>query len=328
MYKKCITICATFMFALLTLSAQDLKPTIGGFINMQYDADLQEGDNSFKIRRARLDIKGDISSLIDYRFQVEFVSPKLIDGYMRFKIDKAFNVEVGQFKIPFTLESTMGPQSWEAIETSQAFKWLAGNSDITGFQPNLGNGRDIGIMFYGSFLPQDGYNTIDYSVAVVNGEGINTSDKNKDKDIVGKIEVRPIKEVTLSGSIYKGSLYDNFGNKWAKDRYAISARYDDGSILFRTEYLLGTTGATGSAIDSDAFYAVAGYTFENQLMPFFRYDTYRKDKSISDSASTFYTVGLSYFPWENIRFMLNYTHKTKGTNAIGDVLSGMVTFVF
>lgn len=79
-------------------------PKISGFINMRYRYNGES--NSFDIRRARLDFKGDLATKLDYRFQMEFAgSPKLLDAYLRCKIDRRFNLQVGEFKIPFSMEN-------------------------------------------------------------------------------------------------------------------------------------------------------------------------------------------------------------------------------
>ena len=42
-------------------------PTISGFVNMRYQYDGES--NSFDIRRAQLDLKGNLAAKLDYRFQ-------------------------------------------------------------------------------------------------------------------------------------------------------------------------------------------------------------------------------------------------------------------
>ena len=98
-------------------------PKISGFINMRYRYNGES--NSFDIRRARLDFKGDLATKLDYRFQMEFAgSPKLLDAYLRCKIDRRFNLQVGEFKIPFSMENIYGPTTLETADNSMAISNL------------------------------------------------------------------------------------------------------------------------------------------------------------------------------------------------------------
>lgn len=61
-------------------------PKISGFINMRYQYSSADDSHSFDIRRARVDFKGDLSSQLDYRLQIEFAnSPKILDAYIRYR---------------------------------------------------------------------------------------------------------------------------------------------------------------------------------------------------------------------------------------------------
>ena len=82
-------------------------PKISGFINVRYQYNGES--NSFDIRRARLDFTGDLATKLDYRFQMEFAGrPKILDAYLSYKIDQRFNLQAGEFKIPFSMENIYG----------------------------------------------------------------------------------------------------------------------------------------------------------------------------------------------------------------------------
>lgn len=76
-------------------------PKVSGLINVRYTYNSDDATpNSFDIRRLRLAVSGDISPKIDYKFQAEYeTSVKVIDAFVRFKPAKAFNVQVGEFKV-------------------------------------------------------------------------------------------------------------------------------------------------------------------------------------------------------------------------------------
>ena len=69
---------------------------------------------------------------------------------------------------------------------------------LSGFGDRAGEkssgGRDIGVQLSGDILPNaSGRKLLHYQVGVYNGEGINRSDKNNQKDIIGGIWVMPMK---------------------------------------------------------------------------------------------------------------------------------------
>ncbi len=94
-------------------------PKMSGFLNLRYQYDNDQ--NSFDIRRARLDFKGNIVKWLDYRLQVDFAtSPKIIDAYVRLK--SVLCSTAGQFKLAFSLENPYGPLTLETMDNSQVIQ--------------------------------------------------------------------------------------------------------------------------------------------------------------------------------------------------------------
>ena len=79
-------------------------PRISGYLQLGYE--WSDDASTFFVKRARVNFQGDISPKIDYRLQLEFASPKIVDIYLRYKPLEALNVQVGQFKVPFSIENT------------------------------------------------------------------------------------------------------------------------------------------------------------------------------------------------------------------------------
>ncbi len=276
-------------------------PKVSGFLNLRYQ--YEQDNNSFDIRRARLDFRGNPVKWFDYRLQVDFASsPKIIDAYVRLKFSPMFNIQAGQFKLAFSLENPYGPLTLETMENSQVISYLSGINDLAG---SKGAGRDLGVAVYGGFFQQDGYNIIDYVVGLYNGNGINVKDNNKHKDITGRLEIHPIAPVTLSASYYNGKIGTD-GDLRARTRYGFGARYDDGTILLRGEYLKGKT----DQLDSDGFYVVAGYKLAGKFQPLLKYDFMRKDLANENSRQINYLVGFDYWPHKMFRLQVNYTYRT------------------
>ncbi len=284
-------------------NASKFLPKISGFVNVRYYYDESSDANSFDIRRTRLDIKGNITPEFDYRFQSEFAGGAQIrDAYLRYKPSSYINVQVGQFKIPFTLENVdYGPASLELADNAIVISKLSDYSDLSGISSN---GRDIGISLYGSFLKREGFNLIDYRIGLFNGNGINTKDNNKTKDFVGRIDINPLKELTLSGSYYTGKYGDQSDSHY-RERVAAGLRWVNEKLILRSEYIFGKTAGT----KSEGVYVLAGYKFVERLQALVRYDFFQKNRSESASERD-YTIGLNYWAHKKIRLQANYAYKS------------------
>jgi len=206
-------------------------PRISGYLQLGYE--WSDDASTFFVKRARVNFQGDISPKIDYRLQLEFASPKIVDIYLRYKPLEALNVQVGQFKVPFSIENThYVPLKYEFIEYSMAVCRLMGFTDVCGVNAT---GRDLGAQLYGGLIGRDGYSILNYNVGVFNGEGINIKDKNKSKDVVVRLMVQPLRALSFAGYYYWGEVGADYARR---TRYGGGVFYDDGRWIARGEFLL------------------------------------------------------------------------------------------
>ena len=311
-------------------------PKISGFVQGMYQANLtDEGElssNTFRMRRVRLSVDGNLSPWVSYKLQGDFTrSPMLVDAYVKFKSCDAFAVQVGQFKTPFTIESPINPVNLEIFDYGEIIQQLGGYKDVCGVG---GLGRDIGVMATGKLFPVKGeegikYHIVDYAVGVFNGNGPVTTDNNNRKDIVGRLEVHPgLKDMTLSGSYYYGKYTKDDNVNCTRNRWAAGAQYNDGKLVLRGEYVGGETGRwteleENSLYNSNGYYAQAGYYFalgkdhSQKLMPVLRYEHFTADDAITNGGTNWYTAGINYWPLKSVNFKLDYSlvQKESGTNS-------------
>jgi hypothetical protein len=338
-------------------------PKISGFVQGMYQADLSDKgeliDNTFRMRRVRLSVDGNLSKTVSYKIQGDFVrGPMLVDAYVKYKPCREFAIQVGQFKTPFSLESPINPVNLEIFDYGENVQQLVGYSDVCGIKAI---GRDIGVMATGSLFPVLGeegymYSIVDYAVGVFNGNGVNVLDNNNRKDIVGRLEVHPgLKDLTLSGSyyygLYKGSndptvLEDgmtNFGHG-VRNRWSAGAQYNNGSLVIRGEYFDGKTGyQVGDSDDaglpliqdhrlnSNGYYGIVGYNFkagEQKIMPVLRYEHFAKDNDINKAATNWYTVGINYWPLKSVNLKVDYSLVQKEAGANSHRVVGILSYKF
>lgn len=275
----------------------DKLPEIGGFAKLTYNWD-DAGTSNFKANYVRVWLNGNLSPKFDYKVQFELAKPKLIDAYIRFKPTKAFNIQFGQFHVPFSLEGPLNPTKWETIETAKVADEITGLPDT----------RDLGIAFYGQFAKaNDDHYLFDYSVGVFQGEGKNTDDANKSKDVIGRLKFFPIKELCLTGSY----SYGEAGEEYIRNqRASAGAEYKGECLSFRSEYFWHQQGNGDLAIKNDGFYALVAYNLD-KFAPVLRYNFYNQqvDGNLHAEQSD-YVVGLNYMPIKYVKLQLNYTLTT------------------
>lgn len=304
---------------------QSALPAISGYVQAGYEL---SGDHStFFVKRVRLTLAGDITPKLDYRIQLEFASPKVVDAVLRYRPLEALNFQLGEYKIPFSIENTVYvPLKYEFIEYPLSLRRLMGFSDVCGL---LSTGRDMGFMAYGDFLRCGGGHLIHYNIGVFNGEGINTRDRNRSKDLVARLMLRPVAGLQLAGSGYWGEYGPDY---LRRVRYGAGACYDRGPVVLRWEYICGTTGLpdTEGELTSDGWYGVGGWRVNPQLMAVCRYDTFHENIDDSATRQTNYTAGLLWVPLRRLRCQLNYTYENYSSPEATDrnVVALMLTGVF
>jgi phosphate-selective porin OprO/OprP len=298
------------------------KITIAGYNQVRYQALEETGKiDGFDIRRARLDVKGNISPYWSYRVQFDLAgTPKLIDAYAELKLNDQFNFTIGQAKIPFSLENLTSSNKLELIDRSQAVEALvARGKDVGGNQ----NGRDIGIQLGGTILKVKDRPVLDYRLGVYNGSGINAADLNEKKDFASRLIVHPVVGLDISAALYNGSRFvpevktgtvvTSPSKNVDRNRYGFDLNYDLKDLAVRGEYIHGTD----DLIDREGYYFQAGYYFlQKKLQLIAKYDFYDTDKAKADNASTWYVFGANYNFNTNVRLQANYTVKQEEGTSI------------
>ncbi len=290
-------------------SKSALIPKFSGMVYVRYQ--YGSGNvNAIDLRRARLKIAGDLSSMFEYCIQLDFVKSGIIgDAYAKWKIVKEFNIEGGQFKIPFSLHNPLSPTDLECIEDPMF---------MSEYIPDMG--RDLGFMFYGTlFKNKQKSALLTYNVALVNGSGPNTKDDNTAKNLVGRVDFNVVKGLTLSGSFYEGKIGtihkavkdpdtgESEGGVNHKRIYAASASYKDHNFNIRGEYFQGRSDYTKSR----SAYIMAAYGIKDKYFPVVRYDFFDNDidNANGHGSKNNYTIGITYWPVKYAGVQLNYMYK-------------------
>ena len=300
-------------------------PKFGGYIVTTYKYNSQEGKNGgdgFGLRYLRLYLDGTVFKDFKYRVQMNVSgepgttsSARVIDAFVSWQKWAPLGIKMGEFKRCFTFENPMNPWDVASGDYTQLTKNFAGMSgDFYKGGTNSG-GRDLGIQVYGDAFKvgKTKHYLLHYQAGIYNGQGINTSDKDAEKDYVGTLQLQPIKGLYLGVFGWSGSFHDGKQSNYFK-RWATGLSYE-GLFSARAEYarnIYADSAAPASGIGqmSDAWYIRMGIPTWRWLRVNLGYDAYRKDMSTWTSLNSIYTLGLQARPHKNLQFQLqwNYCH--------------------
>lgn len=285
-------------------------PKITGMVNLRYAYDESKDDeHGFDVRRVRLGAKGDLHQKLDYVMQAEYAGNiRLLDAYLRWKVMPEFNVQVGQFKVHYSQETLLGPATWLTTEQAAGVSKLNGYNDLSK-QDSYKNGRDIGLMIYGSAIHKEYFDVLRYRLGVFNGNGINLKDNNKKKDVAAMLWVSPVRHLSFTGAYYSGS-YGPKGADHVRNRASAGILWKDKKLTVRSEYLWGHT----SSLRSNGMYAHVAYWAHQMVQPVVQYDYMKYDKDrnvIKGSYEHNLQVGLNVEPISHIRIQAGYMHTIK-----------------
>ncbi len=278
------------------LTSQSLE--LSGYTQVRYthtDGDI----NGFRIRRARVGLKGEILKEINYALQIDGLkSPVLLDAKVEITFSPYAKLTFGQFKVPFSLENLTSSSALDTINRSQTVENLCPGQDIgTG-------GRDIGVALSGKF------SKIEYSLGVFNGEGSNRTDTNENKDLVARLGFRPFDFLTLNLSHYQGKSTLFGGDSVVdRDRTGVDMFFVHEQLSVKGEYIAARDYQT----DKYGWYVQGGYYLvPDKIQAIVKFDSYDANRDIQGDRIDIITLGLNWFFSKITKFQINYEHHTEG----------------
>ena len=297
--------------------------TFNGYAQGGYS--WQDGNNQqvndFNLKRTLLWAKAQITPRFSFLFMHDF-SSVVQEYYADYRVsrDRSLSVRLGQFKHSFSLENPLSPTQLELIDIySQAVLYLAGEGPDPLHGVNYG--RDMGLMFFGDIF--GGH--LHYEAAVMNGQGVNRRDGNNNKDLILRLDLRPVDGLRIVASGQKGkghAINDNVvawnptirkGDDYCRDRYSIGLEYKFGAyapgqykearpVSLRTEWLGGKDGDVGSR----GGYLTACVPLTQGVDLIASADYYDRNTSM-DYDQTQLTAGMQYWFFKKCRLQLQYT---------------------
>lgn len=281
--------------------------TITGYGQGQWTS--QPGTNStFRLRRARLRVTGDIGNMGIYWLELDAVnSPALLDAYATIGPRPYLKFTAGQFRIPFSQESLWASANLPMVERAQVV------NDLVPGRDNGSNGRDIGADLTGSYNVR-GNAGVDYAFGVFNGAGINKTATNNHKNIAARFVARPVAGLSFAGDYYNGNTGPA---ETSRDRQGAEYRYERRPLLLMGEFIQGNDGP----LHRYGWYALQGWQFSPKWQGLIRVDSFDANTAVKNSTTTIYLGGLNWLMAKNLRFQLNAGSQDQKNTWKPDLLS-------
>jgi hypothetical protein len=283
----------------------------GGF---NYTHKGSDDTQSFELKRTLFWVDAQITDRWSFLFMHDF-SSVVQEFYTDFRItnNKALTVRLGQFKNGLSLENPLSPTSMEAIDVySEGVTYLTG----CGSDPLMGvqYGRDLGLALFG----ETNNGKLRYELEVMNGQGINRKDQNKEKDFIVRLEFRPAEGLNLvaTGQIGRGhavanSLYNpdiKEGDNYRRNRWTAGFDYKSKGFNIHGEYL---EGRDGSAVSRGA-YVTGAVPLYKGLEFVGSYDFFNFNTALGMDQHKV-IAGLQYWFYKKCRVQVQYVYKSAYT---------------
>ena len=291
----------------------------GGF---NYTHQGGEDKGTFELKRILFWANAQITDRWSFLFMHDF-SSVVQEYYTDYRLtnNKALTVRLGQFKNGVSLENPLSPTSMEAIDVySEAVTFLTG----CGSDPLMGvqYGRDLGLAVFG----ETNNGKLRYEAQVMNGQGINKKDGNKEKDFIARLEYRPVKGLNLvaTGQIGRGhaikeSLYNpdiKEGDNYKRNRWTVGFDYKSPQFNIHGEYLEGKDGCATSR----GAYLTGNVPLGKGVDLVGSYDFFNFNTSLHmDQHKAI--AGVQWWFYKKCRFQVQYVYKSAYTQG-GQFLHG------
>lgn len=168
------------------LDSLKFKPKIEGTIRAKCEYNTNLNAYRFQVRNARFSVNGNFSSIVYYKAEIDLSDEgvtKMLDAYLRFLPSKAWNITLGQQKIPFSTDNLRAP--YQLYFANRSFI----GKQITGL-------RDVGITLL--YLNKTKI-PLSMQIGIYNGDGIYNQQEWQNKFcIASRFEIFPIKNFEIS----------------------------------------------------------------------------------------------------------------------------------
>ncbi|MBI3910282.1 MAG: hypothetical protein HY320_05035 [Armatimonadetes bacterium] len=301
------------------------KIKIGGLLQNWYSIDTRNPD-TFRLRRMELNISGEITPRVSWRtmfdtakvlglnttiaggnvtsVSVNQASRVLQDMLISYKVGSALGIDVGQYKVPLSMEGLRSSSELLTVERA-IFNTLPAR------RGRVGDVRDPGLQLRGT------YPRAEFALGLFNDSGPrqNDVDDNDQKSFIGRFAYRP---VAKDGQMLHLGVYGATGGttpaRVRRDRIGGEFAYHHGSHTLEAEFVEAKDGS--SVIRSQGGYVVYAYALSKAWQGVARWETWDPDTDASGNREHDWLVGANYYlKGKNAKLQFNFVRKNIGSKA-------------
>jgi len=310
---------------------------LGGYVQALYAWKDEEAnfDDTFSIKTTYMWVKGYVAQ--DWYVFVSWYvhNPMLIDAKLTYEYDKMLRISAGQFLLPYSFEQLTSTSQIDTIYRARVSDTLASH-------------RDIGVMADGEFME----GKVGYGAALINGNGINTTDNNDKKDAVLRVwakpflgnEGSPIAGLLVAGATQfgeqpmiatttdpvTGAVTETDLGDESRTRYIGTALWTFKQVKVQGEYLYQELEDTD--VKSDGYYVLATYDVPVQemiLQPVAKYEQFDANDDVDDDEQNIVTLGANlFFAAKKARVAVNYRLIDEDPEIDNNEILGMFQMIF
>jgi hypothetical protein len=272
------------------------------------------GRNGFTLRRAEFYARGQVTERITYEtlFDLSGSAPIVRDAFVEIAGAPYANVRLGQFRIPFGVETQLSSNHLLFIDR-MLVTYLGEQQQVAS---SVLQEWDRGVQLVGE--PISGPLNVSYALALVNGEGLNADDGNGLTDVVGRFGIR-VAGYQIGASSYRGKRRDAGFIDRDRTRFGWDAEINPNplkALLIRGELVRGRDDQTTTR----GWYVLAAYRFTDCWEPAVRVERWDPDRNAAGDGFTRTTLGLNYHIVGDTRLSANYEFRDdKAHPAMGNL---------
>lgn len=205
--------------------------------------------NNFALKRVRLQVKGNVNDHFSANLMVNFAefssnptNKVLENAYVKYSLNRYFNLQAGQFRPFFGIEDSMPVDIIRSLDYSNQY-YAFGASGWQSFQ--------VGLTVLGD-LTKEGQMPLRYYAGVYNGNNRNQPlDNDNAKNYYGRIETGILKKLIIGLNAAHGSLGKGSGNALGIDLVATAKLSSDWQLSLGGEYKNATNLALFNTYTTD-----------------------------------------------------------------------------
>lgn len=175
----------------------------------------------------------------------------------------------------------------------------------------------------------------------MNGTGMNADDDNSNKNIVGRLVVKPLDFISVGGSFRYGKINptDNADPLNEIMRFAGELHFELNGIIVEGEYIYGQDklfsasrlpiyGGCGGIVGFDTkqpgtytkngFMVMAAYLTPWNIQPVVKFDYWSPDNSDSSATMNYLTFGVNYYINDYSRIAINYVNTREASSSVAN----------